>query len=195
VLEGPDAIVYFGGNAEDVSYNLPGFSEAFPHHALYLLHYRGYGGSSGSPSQDALFADGVALFDYARARHERIAVIGRSLGSAVAVHVASRRPADRLVLITPFDSLQDIAARTFGYLPVRWLLRDKFESWKEAPEVSARTLIVAAERDEIIPRESTELLRTRFRAGIAAYSTIQGAGHNTISDSADFLRLLRSGVE
>ena len=132
---GPDAVIYFGGNGEDVTRSVPGLMEAFPHHALYLLHYRGYGGSAGTPSEAAIVADALALFDEARREHRDVVVVGRSLGSGVAVRVASLRPAARVVLVTPYDSIQEIAAARYSFFPVRWLLRDKFESWKYAPAV------------------------------------------------------------
>jgi hypothetical protein len=74
---GPDALIYFGGNAEDVSANLADFAHTFPDHALYLMHYRGYGGSGGRPSEAALHADALALFDHVQAAHPRITVIGQ----------------------------------------------------------------------------------------------------------------------
>lgn len=189
--EGPHALLYFGGNAEDVSYSLPDFAAAVPDHALFLQHYRGYGASSGSPTEAALFADAIALFDSVRAEHEHVVVVGRSLGSGVAVHLASARPVARLILITPFHSIQEIAARQFPFVPVRWLLRDKYESWRYAPQVSAPTLLLAAANDEIIPRASTESLYRSFRPGVASLQFVAGTGHNTISDSPEFIRLLR----
>jgi hypothetical protein len=188
-VEGADALIYFGGNAEDVSRNLPSFSAAFPKHALYLLHYRGYGGSAGEPSEDALFKDALALFDLAHARHGRVIVVGRSLGSGLAVRVASMRPAARLVLVTPYDSIVGIAADLYPALPVTWLMRDKYESWRYAPSVSAPTLIIAAEHDQVIPRESTQLLYTRFRKGVASMTVIADAGHNSVSQDAAYLPL------
>ena len=190
---GPRAVLYFGGNAEDVSYSLPELAAAFDGHALYLMHYRGYGGSSGTPTEAALFADAVALFDRVRAEHQEIVVVGRSLGSGVAVYLASQRPIARLVLVTPYDSVQDLAVRQFPFFPVRWLLLDKFESWKYAGQVAAPTLLVAAEHDEVIPRASTELLLTRFRAGVAALKIVAGTGHNTISESPEYIPLLKGG--
>ncbi len=189
---GSDALIYFGGNAEDVSRNMPDFSAAFPNAAIYLLHYPGYGGSSGTPSEQAIFASALALFDRVHAEYKNIVVIGRSLGSGVAVHLASVRPVERLVLVTPYDSLGDIAAHNYPYLPVRWLLRDKFESWRYAPAVTAPTRIIVAEQDEVIPRASTDRLQTRFRNGIVSYAIVAGVGHNTISDSADYLPLLKN---
>lgn len=188
---GPDALVYFGGNAEDVSLNLQDLSQAFPEHALYLLHYRGYGGSTGTASEAALFADAIALFDKVRGEHQNIVAVGRSLGSGVAVHLASVRPVSRLVLVTPYNSVQELASRQYPYVPVRWLLKDKFESWKYAGQVSVPTLLVMAEHDEMIPRASTEALHRSFRPGIASLKVVAGAGHNTISESREYLPLLR----
>jgi hypothetical protein len=71
----------------------------------------------------------------------------------------------RLVLVTPYDSLQALAVQQFPYLPVRWLLLDKFESWRYAPQVSAPTEILVAERDEIIPMANSEQLYSRFAKG------------------------------
>jgi uncharacterized protein len=187
---GPDALIYFGGNAEDVSLNLPDFSDAFPNYAIYLLHYPGYGGSAGRPSEKSITAAAFALFDRVQAQHQNVVLIGRSLGTAVAVRLASQRPVARLVLVTPFNSLSDVAAEHFPFLPVRWLLLDRYDSWKYAPEVTAPTKIIAAGDDEIIPRASTERLRTRFKEGVVSYAVIPGVGHNTISDSPKYLQLL-----
>jgi pimeloyl-ACP methyl ester carboxylesterase len=188
------ALIYFGGNAEDVSVNLPSFSAAFPDTAIYLLHYRGYGGSSGEPSEDALFSDALTLFDEVHPKHPDVDVVGRSLGSGIAVYVASKRPVARLVLVTPYDSLEDLATRQFPYLPVKWLLLDKYESWRFAPRVSAPTLIMAADQDEIIPRASTELLLSRFTTGLASLVVLPGTGHNTISSSPEYLPLLKGSL-
>ncbi|KFX71235.1 PhoP [Pseudomonas taeanensis MS-3] len=192
--EGPNALIYFGGNAEDVSLNLPEFAQAFPDHALYLLHYRSYGGSSGSPSEEAIQRDAVALFDRVHAAHPRTVVVGRSLGSGVAVRLASQRPAARLILITPYNSLQEIAARQFPVFPVRWLLKDKFESWKYASRITVPTLLIAAEHDEVIPRASSERLYTHFAPGVASLKVIPGKGHNSIAESPQYLQWFRAAL-
>ena len=90
----PNALIYFGGNAEDVSRNLPGISKP-SRTTRCTLHYRGYGGSSGSPSEEAIARDAMTLFDQVvLARPPQITVVGRSLGSGVAVRLASARPRD-----------------------------------------------------------------------------------------------------
>ncbi|MHC8320799.1 alpha/beta hydrolase [Pseudomonas sp. GB2N2] len=192
--DGPNALIYFGGNAEDVSRNLPEFSRAFPDHALYLLHYRDFGGSSGSPSEEAIASDAMTLFDKVYDTHSHIAVMGRSLGSGVAVRLASQRPAARLILITPYNSLEDIAVRQYPIVPVKWLLQDKFESWKYAEHISIPTLLLAAGQDEIIPRSSTEKLYRHFAKGVATLKVVPDVGHNSISDSPLYLKLLEDGI-
>ena len=187
---GPDAVIYFGGNAEDVTRSLPTLQEAFPDRALYALHYRSYGGSTGKPSEAALIADALALFDRVHADHPHMVVIGRSLGSGVAIHLASVRPVERLVLVSPYDSLQELAADQFPFLPVRWLLIDKFESWRYAAHVTAPTLLIAAEHDEVIPRASTEALYRRFRSSLATLKVVRTADHNSISESPQYVPLL-----
>lgn len=191
---GPKALLYFGGNAEDVSRSLPEFARAFPDHALYLLHYRSYGGSTGKPSEEAIQRDATALFDLAHAEHPQTAVIGRSLGSGVAVRLASRRPASRLILVTPYDSFEEIATSHYPYIPVSLILRDKFESWRYAPRIAVPTLVLAAEHDEIIPRASTERLYRRFARGVASLRVIPGTGHNTISASPEYLAAIRGAL-
>lgn len=188
--EGPKALIYFGGNAEDVSRNLPEFSQAFPDHALYLLHYRGFGGSSGSPSEEALARDALTLFDKVYSSHTQVAVVGRSLGSGVAVRLASQRPAARLILITPYNSLEELAVRQYPIFPVKWLLKDRFDSWKYAAHISIPTLLLAAEQDDIIPLSSTEALYRHFAKGVAQLEVIPGVGHNSISASPAYLKLI-----
>jgi pimeloyl-ACP methyl ester carboxylesterase len=155
------------------------------------MHYRGYGGSAGSPSEEGLAADGLALLDRVLSAHSRVTLIGRSLGSGIAVRLAAARPVSRLVLVTPYDSILGIAQEQFALFPVRWLLRDTYESWRYAPSISAPVLVLAAEHDEVIPRASTELLRTRFRQENLRYIVIPGTGHNTISHSVAYWEALR----
>lgn len=187
---GAPALVYFGGNAEDVSASLPELEAAFAGHALYLLHYRGYGGSTGQPTQDALFADAAALFDHVHAQHPHITVVGRSLGTGVAVHLASQRPVQRLVLVTPYDSILGIASAQFPFFPVRWLLRDPFDSGRYAPAVTAPTLVLMAQHDEVIPEASTRLFYTRFAPGVATLQVADGVGHNAISQHSAYAQWL-----
>lgn len=172
------ALLYFGGNAEDVSVSLPEFAAAFPEHAIYLMHYRGYGGSSGKPSEQALVADALALYDQLQSNHSNITVIGRSLGSGIAVQLAAQRKVAQLVLITPFDSLSALASRQFPFITVQWLLQDSYKSVEYAPAINSPTLLLVAEQDEIIGRAHSETLHQAFTPGVATLIRYSG-NHNS----------------
>ncbi|WP_426206576.1 alpha/beta hydrolase [Pseudomonas sp. TWP3-1] len=185
---GSKALIYFGGNAEDVSRNLPEFAEAFPGYALYFLHYRGFGGSEGAPSEEAIAEDALALFDQVYASHPQVALIGRSLGSGVAVRLASQRPATQLILVTPYNSLEEIAAGYYPWLPVKWLLKDRYQSGKYAAHISVPTLLLVASEDEVIPRLSSERLLESFPKGVATLKVVADSGHNSISERTQYLQ-------
>lgn len=185
------ALIYFGGNAEDVNGSLSDLTAAFPDHALYLMHYRGYGSSSGEPSESVLVADAVALYDRLHTQHAHIEVVGRSLGSGIAVQLASARPVQRLVLVTPFDSMRNVASAHYGYLPVRWLMRDTYESVTYAAKLAVPTTIIAAEHDRIVPASHAKALFDRFPSGVATMTVIEGAGHNDISFSPRYIPALQ----
>jgi uncharacterized protein len=184
------ALIYFGGNAEDVSGNLADFDSAFADRTVYLVNYRGYGGSSGRPSEAALVADAQAIYDALSLRHDRIAVIGRSLGSGVAIALAASRPVERLVLVTPFDSITNVAAEHFFWMPVRWLLRDRYDSLARVGKVRAPLLIVVAERDEVVSRARSDALSGAILPALRRTVLIQGATHNDISDFSAYRRSL-----
>jgi pimeloyl-ACP methyl ester carboxylesterase len=188
---GSRALLYFGGNAEDVAGNVDLFTEAFPDRSLYLVNYRGYGGSSGRPTEAGLRADALAVFDHVRRERAEIAVIGRSLGSGVAVQLASERPVERLVLVTAYDSLVNVAREYFRWLPVGLLLRDRYESAARANKVEAPVLIVIAGEDEIISRERSEALAAAFTPGQARVEVVPGVGHNTLDWSPAYLDAVR----
>jgi pimeloyl-ACP methyl ester carboxylesterase len=183
---GPKAVVYFGGNGEDVTLGIPALATSFPEHALYLLQYRSYGQSGGKPSETALVGDALALVDLAHRDHASVEVVGRSLGSGIAIQVASARPVARLVLITPYDSLLGIAQTRFPFLPTSLLLLDRYDSSRHAPKVTAPTLVIAAGHDEVIPRASTERLLARFGPGIATLKVIPDADHNSVSEQPEY---------
>lgn len=193
-LATPAAVLYFGGNGEDVSLSLEALAAAFPGKAVYLVHYRGYGGSEGKPTEAGLVADALALFDRLQPSHPQITVIGRSLGSGVAVHLASVRPVQRLVLVTPFNSIAELAQQRFPMFPVQWLMLDKYDSWRHAPKVRAPTTLVIASDDEMIPRASAERLFSQFQPGVASKVIIKHRGHNSISDDEGYLTALSGGL-
>jgi pimeloyl-ACP methyl ester carboxylesterase len=176
---GPQALIYFGGNAEDVSLTRAELAALLPDTALYLLHYRGYGGSEGKPSEAALRADARALYAHVAERHSAVTVVGRSLGTGPAVHLAAIRTVQRLVLLVPFDSLRAVARGSMPWLPVDLLLLDRWDAAAEAPRVHAPTTIVAATFDRVVPTRHAEALHRAFQPGVADLILVPDLEHNT----------------
>ena len=176
------ALVHYGGNGEGLDWLVPEHAKRFPDHTSYLVAYRGYGASEGAPSERALTGDALAVFDHAADRHEgRVDVIGRSLGSGVAMQVAVRRALERLVLVTPFDSLVDTAADLYPWLPVRHLLQDRWDSWSIAGRLRARVLVIRAGRDAVVRPARTDRLLEVLPADTAVLD-LPTAGHATLHE-------------
>ncbi len=176
-----DAVLYLGGNAEAVEASLPLLGAALAPRAVHVVPYRGYSGNPGRPSEAALVADALAVFDELARRHRRVAVVGRSLGSGVAAAVAAQRPVERLVLVTPFDSVLELARRQFPFLPLGLILRDRFESTRRAPGLGMPVLVIRAGVDRVVPRRSTEALLAALPAATTEHVEIAAAGHNDLS--------------
>ncbi|HEY7671668.1 MAG TPA: alpha/beta fold hydrolase [Gammaproteobacteria bacterium] len=192
IAHGSDhAILYFGGNAEDVAWNIEPFTALFPESDVYLVNYRGYGGSSGSPSEAALLQDAEAVYDAIRTNHSAVSVIGRSLGSGVAVHVASVRDIRRIVLVTPYDSVMNVAKEQYAIFPVALMLKDTFDSYSKADAIDVPTLVLLAERDRVIPHRHSARLVTALSAERVRVQTIQGTNHDSIADSGAYRQALR----
>ena len=185
------AIIYFGGNAEDVAGNLADFARLFPAYAIYLVNYRSYGGSTGKPSETALGNDAVAIFDFLANNHHHISVIGRSLGSAIAVYLASLRPVEKLALVTPFSSLTAVAQAHLPFLPISLLLKDRYEAAPLVPKIKAQTLMIIAENDEIIPLKQSHALLERFAGKPCEVVIIPGAEHNTLDSYGKYYGTLQ----
>ena len=155
-------VVYFGGRSEEVSWVARDAGKLFPGMAVLAVNYRGYGDSHGDPAEAHFVEDGRMLFDWLSERHhvdpKRIAVVGRSLGSGVAVQVAMERDANSIVLITPYDSILALAKRKFKTLPVDYFLQHKFESVKYAEQIKAPAYVLRAAVDDIVPHSHTDML-------------------------------------
>lgn len=190
--QGPvrSAVIYFGGNAENIALRREQLALSLPQSDVYMLAYRGYGASEGSPSQAALEQDGVALFDEVRRLHPQlpITVIGRSLGTGVASAVAHARQPEQLVLITPFDSILNTARSMFDWLPVALLLRDPFDSVAHLRHYRGPILVLRAGRDQVVLPERTDaLLRSlNGRASAVRVQDFAQANHSTIFSAQDF---------
>jgi uncharacterized protein len=191
-LKGSPLVIYFGGNAEEVSWMLGPAPRGAPGTGWLLVDYRGYGSSAGAPSEEALTADAMRWYDYAKDKlgAQRVVVLGRSLGSGVAVQVASARAVDGVVLVAPYDSLTNVARHHYPYLPVSWMLKHPFDSIGRAPAISAPLLCLVAERDEVIPVVHSKRLYDAWK-GPKRWAELRGAGHNSTDDTPELWQAIR----
>ena len=194
-LKNDRALLYFGGNAEDVSLSLPEYSLELSGVALYMMHYRGYGGSTGKPTEHDLRKDALVVYNRIRDRHPEILIIGRSLGSSIAIGVAAKVNPTGLVLITPFDSIQNIAQQIAPFLPIRLLIKDPYVSVQFASKIQCPTLVLAASSDEVVPATNTARLVKALAPGITTLQIIPETNHNSISGNTLYWSCMRRFAE
>lgn len=146
-------ILYLHGNAGSIAgradrltlYQQNGYG-------MLLLSYRGYGGSTGSPTEQGLVNDAVAAYTWLNNQNiqaEKIVLVGESLGAAIAVRLAVKHPVSAVILEAPFTSTMDVAKATYWWLPVNLLMKDRFETIKIIDQVKSPLLIVHGDQDEV----------------------------------------------
>ena len=155
-------VIYFHGNGGALRLRADRFARLVADGVGLLgVSYRGYGGSTGSPSEAGLIEDARAAYAYANERYpRRIAVWGESLGSGVAIALAAEKPVTHVILDSPYSAVVDVAADLYWFLPVRLLLKDQFRSDLRITKVTAPILILHGEADTIIPILYAERLHT-----------------------------------
>lgn len=195
-------IVYFHGNGGNIALRggrVRPFLDAG--YGVLLLSYRGYGGSAGRPSEAGLYADGRAAVRFVLdtgVPARQVVLFGESLGSAVALQMASEQSPGALILEAPFTSAVDVAASAYPFVPVRWLVKDRYESIAKIGRIRVPLLIVHGERDRIVPvRYARRLFEAAAQPKKAVF--LPRAGHNDLSEHGatkaelDFLAELYPG--
>jgi fermentation-respiration switch protein FrsA (DUF1100 family) len=165
--EGRPVVLYFHGNGGALVHRIRRFRGLIANgNGLVALSYRGYGGSSGSPTEEGLLADAAAAYAFAAARYpvQRIAVFGESLGTGVAIWLAAEKPVARVILQAPYTSIVGVGAAAYPFLPVRFLLKDSYRSDERIGGVSAPVLVIHGARDRVVPIEFGECLYALIRA-------------------------------
>jgi hypothetical protein len=192
-------VIYFQGNAGGLDLRAERFTWLTKDGTgLVALCYRGYGGSSGSPSEEGLIRDARAAYGFAAARYggERIVLFGESLGTAVATALAAERKVAGLILDAPFTSAADVGAAAYPFAPVRALMRDPFHSQARIAHVTAPLLVLHGEADGIVPIRFGEALfalanepkrMARFPQG----GHVNLDGHGAIDAVKEFLAALK----
>lgn len=182
---GFSTIVYFHGNGGNISHRAfkvrPFLDVGY---GVLLVSYRGYAGNPGSPTETGLFHDGRAALAFLQAQGvtpDRTVLLGASLGSGVAVRMASETPVQALILESPYTSAVDAGQQRFPFLPVRWLMYDRFDSMSRIDQVTAPLLVVHGEADRTI---SVDLGRRLFEAANDPKEGhfLPGAGHVDLTE-------------
>lgn len=156
-----------------------------------VVNYRGFGLSEGAPSGNTVVEDAKRIYDWAAARSDvdsrNIVVLGRSLGTHVAVAVAAARQARAAILATPFDSFTALAERHFPAVLAEWVLAGRYDPASLAPRISVPALFVLAENDSVTPAEHGRALASRW-GGTTKTVLLAGAGHGGIERRDEFWR-------
>lgn len=188
-------LIYYGGNAEELSGQISLMSENLPDWTILLVNYRGYGMSEGTPDEEMMYEDALAVFDAVNGIMDhnpaKTVLMGRSIGTGIAVKVASERQVDGMVLVTPFDSLKEVARYHYPFLPVSWLLRYSFDSISRINDTGTPLLIIAGGEDHIIPEERA-LKLLEEKEGASEYKLIENRGHNDIHSSPRFWEAIKN---
>jgi uncharacterized protein len=184
-VPGAATVLVFNGNSGDRSARAPlAAALARTGVSVLLFDYRGYGGNPGSPSEAGLAADARAARDYLdsrpEVRSELVVYYGESLGAGVAIGLAVERPPAALVLRSPFTSLADVGRRHYPYLPVRQLLKDRYDSIGRIADLRCPILVVAGGADTIVPAGQSRRLYDAAPTP-KRYVEIPGAGHNDLA--------------
>lgn len=185
-------ILYFGGNGESVVSSANQRAENFPDYTMYLVNYRGYGGNSGKPSKEVLYADALVAYDTFKKEHKELFLMGRSLGSSVASYVASQREVKKLVMITPFDSLVNVAQSKYPMYPIAWILKDKYDNVENLSKAKqTEIMVVMADEDKVIPNEHTLALVESLEKNRTELEVVKGYGHNNLQKSEGYYERIR----
>lgn len=179
-------VLYFHGNGGSLRLRVDRFRDLTADGTgLVALSYRGYGGSSGTPTEPGLMNDALAAYAFVTARYaaERIVLWGESLGSAVAVALASEMPVAYLILQSPFTSAADVGIQRYWFVPVRLLMKDQFRSDLHIGKVTAPVLVLHGERDDVVPIAMAERLYSLINTP-KRFVRFAGIGHNDLGAQA-----------
>lgn len=193
-------ILGFGGNAWNAADVALFLHRIFPDHPVAAFHYRGYAPSTGRPSARALAEDALAIHDHLGEQagwSGPPVVFGFSIGAGPAAHLAANRTVRGLILVTPFDSLSNLARAHYPWAPVGLLLRHRMEPAVELAGTAVPVALVAAARDTIVPASRTEALRSALAEttpGVVFDRTLT-AGHNDLYGHPDFADALRNAMK
>jgi uncharacterized protein len=180
-------LVYFHGNAGNAANRVYKTDKILAAgYGMLLTEYRGYGGNPGRPTEQGLYDDARSWLRYLQTEHhisiDRLVYYGESLGTGVAVQMATEFPAKAVILEAPFTSVTDVGAYYYPYLPVRWVARYRFESLRKASALTMPVLIYHGEQDRTVPYKFGQTLFAAIPSADKIFKTFPAAGHANLYD-------------
>ena len=190
-------VLYFHGNARNIkryAKTMKNFTRN--NYDVLILDYREFGKSTGRLSEKALYDDALLMYNVARARFtpSQIVIYGKSIGTGVATQLAAVRDCKRLILETPYYSLEDVASDVIPIYPVGWLLKYELPTFEYLSKVTAPVTIFHGTDDNTVPYESGKKLEQYFKKE-DEFVTLKGGRHNNLNDYPLFHEKLDSVME
>jgi len=189
-------IIYFGGNAEEVSH-LSEYKKYFPNTVIALINYRSFGLSQGVISEKTMFSDALEVYDKLITNPEidvnNVVVIGRSIGTGVATYLSSQRKTKATVLITPYENMIDVAFEKYPFVPISLLIKHRFESDTYAPTISTPMLALISTNDKVIPKHHAYKLKEAWKGKTEALEVNED--HNSIMSNEDVWKKIEEFVK
>ena len=175
-------LIYFGGRNEHVGWAC-GMATYLGPWTVYAFNYRGFGQSGGRSSEATAKADALKIFDEVCRlegdQRDEMVLVGRSLGTAIALAVAARRQVSRLVLLSPFESMAQLVRKRYFLYAMRWALHQKFDCRGDAAQIQTRTALLLAEHDTRISHQNSLALAARLH-GLGPVMVVPGTNHRTL---------------
>lgn len=189
-------VLYFGGNAEEVSH-LAEKQIYFPNTIMVLMNYRSFGLSQGVISEKSMFSDALEIYDKLitnpRFDANHVIVMGRSMGTGVATYVSSQRKVNATVLITPYESIIDVAQEKYPFVPIGLFIKHPFKSKEYATSITSPVIALIAKKDDVIPPHHAYNLVKAWKGSTEALEVNED--HSTIMKNEEVWKRIEGFVK
>lgn len=181
-------IIYFGGNKPNSLISLNKFSK-YSNYDIVSFNYRGYGYSQDNPSQEKLYSDAIEIYDKYILQYKSITAVGRSLGSAMATYLGSKRVLKNIILITPFDVLANIAIDKYPIFPIKYLIRHPFDNIDNIRNITTPISILMLKGDKIVQNKYTLQLKEKVN-NLKEFLILIHNTHSNIIDNPEVYKFI-----
>lgn len=186
-------LIYFSGNSEN-ALNLLNTLGQIPIVDSITFHYRGYVSSQGEPTANAILSDALEIFDTYKSKYENIILLGRSLGTGVAAYVASQREVLGTLLVTPYDSILNVAQDQYPFMPIKFLLNNDIDSLKYMQNIPTPLGLLLVENDLTIPNKNSYALKEKI-SNLIDLKVVSNTTHNNIIKTNEFKQFIRYNID